>query len=132
MKYIWMYLISLAVFLAIDMVWLNFIAKALYQRELGYLMADKFNLAAAFIFYAIFVAGLMYFSIYPAFVQQSVLKAVLTGAFFGLVSYATYDLTNMATVRDWPLLITLVDLVWGATLGATTSSISYLIFKRLF
>lgn len=132
MKYITMYLISLAVFLAIDMVWLNVIAKSLYQKQLGYLMASEFNLLAAFIFYALFVAGLMYFSIYPSYIQKSILKALFTGAFFGFISYATYDLTNLATIRDWPVFITLIDLAWGATLGAATASISYFIFQKLF
>ena len=132
MRYLGMYLISFAVFLSIDLVWLNIIAKTLYRRELGYLMAERFNLLAAFFFYVLFVAGLVFFSIYPAYQAQSLVRALLTGAFFGLVSYATYDLTNMATVRNWPILITVIDLLWGTALGGMTSIFSYFVYRRLF
>ncbi len=132
MRYVGMFFISFAIFLAIDMVWLNIIAKKLYRRELGYLMADQFNVTAAFVFYALFVVGLIYFSIYPAFVLQSPIRALLLGAFFGLVTYATYDLTNLATVKDWPVLITMIDLAWGTTLGGLTSLFSYILYNRFF
>ena len=132
MRYLSMYLISFAIFLVSDLIWLNRIAKRLYRRELGHLLAEKFRKGPAFIFYVLFVAGLLYFCIYPAYTATSLSQALFTGAFFGLVTYATYDLTNMATIRDWPLLITVTDMIWGSVLGGTTSTIAYLIFRLLF
>lgn len=125
------YGITLAVFLAIDMVWLTVIAKKLYADKLGYLMAPKANLVAALLFYLLFVLGLMVFVVSPALANSSWLRALVYGLFFGLVTYATYDLTNLATVRDWPLLITVIDLAWGMAVSGITALLSYLII-RLF
>lgn len=115
------YLVALVLFLAIDMAWLGIIAKRLYDRYLGYLMASSFNMVAAMIFYLIFIAGLLVFVIEPALLKGSLQHALLLGMFFGFVTYATYDLTNLATVKDWPLAITLIDLAWGTALGGMTS-----------
>ncbi len=125
------FFIALVVFLTIDMVWLLFIAKNLYAKHLGYLMAPKVNFGAALIFYVLFVIALLFFVINPALSKESWTYAMFVGAFFGLVTYATYDLTNLATVKDWPLLITGIDLVWGSFVSACTATISYLII-RLF
>lgn len=125
------FLIAMGVFLVIDLIWLGFIAKDLYAKHLGYLMAEKVNFAAAFIFYIIFVLGMMYFIINPALVKGDWMAALLPGAFFGLIAYATYDLTNLATIKDWPLLITAIDLVWGSSLSAATCTISYFIIKAI-
>lgn len=125
------FLIVLGVFLAIDIVWLAFISRALYAKYLGYLMAPKVNFVAAFIFYIIFVIGLLYFVINPALAKGDLMAAILPGMFFGLIAYATYDLTNLATIRDWPMLITSIDLVWGSFLSAATCGLSYLIIKAI-
>jgi uncharacterized membrane protein len=125
------YIITLVVFLAIDMVWLLVIAKSLYAQHLGYLMAPKANLLAAFLFYLLFVLGLMYFVLNPALLGGSWKTALFSGLFFGLVTYATYDLTNLATIKDWPILITGIDLVWGSVVSGLTSVLSYWII-RLF
>ena len=119
------FLITFVVFLAIDLVWLGVVAKKVYAEKLGYLMAPKTNFLAAFVFYAIFIVGMMFFVLNPALAQQSWKVALLTGMFFGFVTYSTYDLTNLATVRDWPLMITIIDLAWGTFLGGATASISY-------
>lgn len=124
------YFITLVVFLAIDMVWLTVIAKNLYAEHLGYLMAPKANLLAAFIFYLLFILGLMYFVLNPALLSGSWKAALFSGLFFGLVTYATYDLTNLATIKDWPILITGIDLVWGSAVSGLTSVLSYLIIRR--
>lgn len=124
------YLIALVVFLAIDMVWLTVIAKSLYAQHLGYLMAPKAKLLAALIFYLLFVLGLQYFVLNPALASGSWTTALLSGMFFGLVTYATYDLTNLATIRDWPILITVIDLVWGSVVSGLTSVLSFLIIRR--
>ncbi len=125
------YFVALAVFLAIDLIWLGFIAKPFYAKHLGYLMAPRANLAAALVFYALYVLGLMVFVVNPALTRESWLAALLPGLLFGLVAYATYDLTNLATVKGWPLIVTAVDLIWGSLVSGTTSIISYLLV-RLF
>lgn len=129
--FIKLYLIALSVFLAIDMVWLIFIAKDFYANQIGFLMAKNPNLVAAFIFYLIFIAGLIVFVINPALDKKMWTQALIMGAFFGLVTYATYDLTNLATVKNWPLIITIVDLIWGTVLSATVSVVTYFIAQKL-
>lgn len=126
-----LYLIAFVVFFAIDIIWLSLIAKDLYARYLGYLMAQNVRWVAAIVFYLLFIAGLVVFVIQPAVVSGSWSEALVRGLFFGLVTYATYDLTNLATVRDWPLLITAVDLVWGTFLGGSVSIITFFV-SRLF
>jgi uncharacterized membrane protein len=122
-----LYFITLPIFLAIDMVWLTLVAKNFYAKQIGYLMAKNPNLLAALIFYLIFIAGLIIFVITPALDKKMWTQALLTGAFFGLVTYATYDLTNLATIKDWPLIITIVDLIWGMVLSAVVSVITYFV-----
>jgi len=129
--FIKLYLIALPVFLGIDMIWLTLIAKNFYAKQLGYLMAKNPNLFAALIFYLIFIGGLIVFVITPALDKKVWIQALLMGAFFGLVTYATYDLTNLATVKDWPLIITIIDLIWGIVLSAAVSVITYFIAVKL-
>ena len=126
-----LYLIAFPVFLAIDMAWLGLVAKNFYARQIGYLMRPDINWTAAIAFYLLFIAGLVVFVITPAVEKHSSMDALLLGAFFGLVAYATYDLTNLATVKDWPLLVTAVDLVWGAVLAASVSAVTYLIWGKI-
>lgn len=132
MKLIGQFLVSFGVFLVIDLIWLGLIAKKLYSKYLGYLMAANVNWAAALIFYVIFIIGVMYFVVLPALDAQSWTMALMRGAIFGFITYATYDLTNLATIRDWPLNITIIDLLWGTTLSASVSTISYFIISKLF
>lgn len=123
--FIKLYLIALPIFFAIDMVWLGFIAKGFYIKHIGALMKPEANWAAAIIFYLIFVAGLVVFVIGPAVEKGSWTYALAFGALFGFIAYATYDLTNLAILKDWPLLASLVDMVWGAVLAASVSSLAY-------
>lgn len=125
------YLITLPVFLAIDFVWLTLIAKNFYAKHLGYLMTEKVNFVAAGIFYLLFVVGLVVFAVIPAFQKNSWTQALLLGALLGLISYATYDLTNLATIKDWPLVVTVVDIVWGTVLGASVSVVSYFVATKI-
>jgi uncharacterized membrane protein len=122
-----LYLIALPVFFAIDMFWLGIVAKKFYYAQIGALMKPDVNWTAAVIFYLIFIAGLVVFVITPAVEKGSWTHALLFGALFGFVCYATYDLTNLAVAKDWPLLITLVDLAWGAVLAASVSVVTFFI-----
>ncbi len=125
------YLITLPVFLAIDLVWLSLIARKFYAQYLGYLMKTNVNFVAAGLFYLLFVVGLVVFSVLPAMEKNSWAQALFLGALLGLVSYATYDLTNLATIKDWPLVVTIVDMVWGTVLGASVSLASYFIVTKI-
>jgi uncharacterized membrane protein len=125
-----LFAIALPVFFAIDIVWLAAVAKNFYKEQIGFLMKPDINWLAAIIFYLLFITGLIIFVITPAMVRQSWIHALLYGALFGLVTYATYDLTNLATVKDWPMLVTVVDLVWGSLLAGSVSVITYLIANR--
>jgi len=129
--FIKLYIIALLTFLGIDTVWLTFVAKNFYAKQIGYLMAKNPNLIAALIFYLIFIAGLVFFVITPSLEDKNWTKVLISGAFFGLVTYATYDLTNLATIKDWPITLTIVDLIWGTTLSASVSIITYLIAIKL-
>ena len=126
-----LYLITLAVFFLIDMVWLGIVAKGFYRRHLGSMLSPKVNWAAAILFYLLFIVGLLVFAIRPALAGGEPLKSLFLGALLGLISYATYDLSNLATLKDWPLVVTIVDLVWGTVLGGTVSFLSAIIGRGL-
>jgi uncharacterized membrane protein len=126
-----LYAIALPVFVLIDGVWLGLVAKNFYAKQLGYLMRTDINWIAAILFYLLFIVGLVVFVITPAFDAGSWTKALLLGALFGLISYATYDLTNLATIKDWPLLVTGIDLLWGSVLSASISVITYFIATKI-
>ncbi|HAM63936.1 MAG: hypothetical protein A2Y20_02625 [Firmicutes bacterium GWF2_51_9] len=131
MKFLLHFVIALVVFFAIDLVWLGLIAKNLYSKYLGFIMSDKVNWIAALIFYALFIVGLLVFVIEPALQTPDLTQLVLRAALFGLVTYATYDLTNLATLKDWPIQITIIDLIWGTTLSTLVSVISVFIIGKL-
>jgi uncharacterized membrane protein len=124
------YLIALTVFFIIDIFWLVVVARKLYQKELGFIMSDKPNWIAAIIFYLVFIVGVVFFVISPALDKDSWKYALLVGMLFGFITYSTYDLTNLATVKNWPLKITIIDLIWGTSLGGLVSTITFFILKR--
>ncbi len=126
-----LYLIALPVFFAIDMLWLGVISKDFYKQQLGYIMTPNVNWYAAIIFYLIFIAGLVLFVISPALAKNSIQHAIVFGAMFGLITYATYDLTNLATIKDWPLKVTIVDMIWGAVLASSVSAVTYYIANKI-
>jgi uncharacterized membrane protein len=126
-----LFLIALPVFFVIDMAWLVLVAKKFYQQQIGFLMKPDINWFAAIIFYLLFILGLVTFVILPAVEKHSWVHAVLFGAFFGLITYATYDLTNLATLKDWPLTVTIVDLIWGTVLAASISGLTYFIASKI-
>jgi uncharacterized membrane protein len=123
--YFKLYFVTLAAFFAIDMVWLGFVARTFYRKYLGFLMAPNPNWLAAIIFYLLFIVGILVFVVLPGLEDNSFKTTLLRAALFGLITYATYDLTNLATVKDWPVLITVVDMAWGTILSVAVSSISF-------
>jgi uncharacterized membrane protein len=129
--FIKLFLIALPVFFVIDMIWLVLVAKKFYQKQIGFLMNPEINWPAALIFYVLFISGLILFVISPAVSKNSPVHAFVSGALFGLVTYATYDLTNLATIRDWPLTVTVVDLIWGTVLASAVSGITYIIAVKV-
>ena len=126
-----LYFITLVVFFAIDMIWLGVVAKGFYRRHLGTFMSPKVNWISAMLFYLLFIVGLLVFVIRPALMAGVPLNALFYGALLGLISYATYDLTNLATLKDWPLIVTVIDLIWGTVLGGVVSYVSALL-GRIF
>jgi uncharacterized membrane protein len=124
-------LIALPVFFAIDMLWLGVIARQFYRDQLGALLRSEFNWWAAIAFYLLFIVALVYFVIAPALKNGSLSEALFRGAFFGLVTYATYDLTNLATLKNWPLLLTGIDMLWGMILAASVAGITYTLASRI-
>jgi uncharacterized membrane protein len=125
------YLLTFIVFLIVDMFWLGIIAKNLYQKYLGGFLTDSVNWTAALIFYLIYVVGISIFAIYPAVNKDSAFNAILMGALFGIFTYATYDLTNLATLKGWPLSIVFIDILWGSVLSAIVSFSGFHIVKWL-
>lgn len=126
-----LYFLTLAVFLIVDLAWLGFVARDFYREQLGNLMRANVNWTAAIIFYLIFIGGILFFVVYPALERDSMVYALLVGGLFGFITYATYDLTNLATLQGWPLTMTLVDLAWGTFLGASVSFLSFVMDKFL-
>lgn len=126
-----LYAIALPVFFVIDLIWIGVVAKGFYAKHIGQLLKPDVNWTAAILFYLLFIVGLVVFVIAPAVEKGSWTHALLFGALFGLVTYATYDLTNLALAKDWPLLVTVVDLVWGAFLAASVSTVTYLIASKI-
>ena len=130
-KWLWLYLISFSAFLAIDFVWLTTMGDRFYRAQLGSLMREQANLPVALLFYLFYVAGVIVLAVMPGVEADSVVKAAAYGALLGFVAYGTYDITNLSTIRDWPVLVTVVDLVWGSVLTATIATIGYYAAKWL-
>ena len=124
-RYLVAYAAVLVAFLAIDMVWLLLVAREFYRSRLGALMAPEPQLAPAAAFYALFALGLVIFAVSPAMREGSWRAALTNGLMFGFFAYATYDLTNLATLRDWSQSLSIVDMVWGATLSGVCATIGY-------
>ncbi|TNF50730.1 DUF2177 family protein [bacterium] len=126
-----LYLLTVPIFFAIDMIWLGLVARGFYQSQLGSFLSERVNWTAALAFYFLYIAGILIFAVAPALDRGSVFRAVILGALFGFFTYATYDLTNLATLRDWPVKVVMVDIAWGMVLCATVSLCSYVIGRWL-
>jgi uncharacterized membrane protein len=120
------YGVMLAVFLAVDLLWLGVVARRFYLKHLGRFFADRVNWPAAVLFYLLFTAGMALFAVQPALGQGSLVRALILGVLYGLCTYATYDLTNLATLKGWPFPIVVVDIAWGMFLSGLVSSMGFL------
>lgn len=128
MEYLLQFLAAAGIFVFIDAIWLKFIAKAFYQKHLGSMLRKKPDFFAAAAFYLIYILGIVVFALSPALREQSALWALGLGALLGLTMYATYDLTNQSTLKQWPRIVTIVDLAWGTSITAVVTFLTYLIF----
>jgi uncharacterized membrane protein len=128
-KFLASYVLTAIVFFSIDLIWLGVIAKDLYRKQIGFLLADQVNWAAAIIFYLLFIVGIFVFVILPSLEKNSLMHAILLGGFFGFITYATYDLTNLATLKNWPLSIVFIDLAWGTVLTSAVGGAGFFICK---
>ena len=127
--YIISYFVSLFVFLGIDAFWLTIVAQKMYTKYLGSLMKENPNLVAALIFYVLYPVGIAVFAVVPALRDQLPARALFLGGLLGLLAYSAYDLTNLATLKDWPVFITVVDIAWGTVLTGAVAIISYFILN---
>jgi len=124
--YLKLYALTVPVFFAVDIIWLGFVAKKFYRNHLGFILSPDVNWSAAISFYLLYIVGIIIFAVVPALE-----KALLWGSLYGFFTYATYDLTNMATIKNWPLKVVMVDILWGVFLCSVVASISFLIAKWL-
>jgi uncharacterized membrane protein len=129
--YLKLYALTVPVFFIIDLLWLGVVAKGFYQKNLRYILSPNVNWTAAIIFYLMYIAGILIFAVLPGVAKDSVRHAALWGALFGFFTYATYDLTNLALLKDWPLNIVVVDILWGVVLCTVVATLSFYIAKWL-
>ena len=129
--YVAAYLFTLVAFLVIDFIWLSTMASRLYRPAIGDLLAENFRLAPAVVFYLIYAAGLTFLAVRPAFQTGEWTTALLYGAVVGFMAYATYDLTNQATLKSWSTTLTVADLLWGTFVSAAAATIGYFLTVRL-
>lgn len=123
------YALTFVVFFIIDMAWLGFIAKDLYKKYLGGFLSEQVNWTAAVVFYLLFIVGVFIFAILPSVEKNSLVSAIVLGALFGFFTYATYDLTNLATLKGWPINIVFIDILWGSVLTSIVSTAGFYIVK---
>jgi uncharacterized membrane protein len=125
-----LYVVTLPIFLLIDLVWLGVVARDFYRNQIGSLMADPIVWWAAILFYLLSIAGIIFFAVVPAIDDGSWTKALMLGAAFGFFTYMTYDLTNLATLQGWSVTLAVVDVAWGTVLSGTVATASYFVGTR--
>ena len=130
-RYLILYLLTVPVFFALDLLWLGVVAKNLYRDNLAHLLSPAVNWPAALVFYLIYIAGILVFAVKPGLDAGALAKAVQWGALFGFFTYATYDLTNLATLKGWPLKVALADMAWGTLLCTLVATASFLLGRWL-
>jgi uncharacterized membrane protein len=129
--YVKLYLATVPVFFLIDIVWLAFVARGFYKKHLDFILSSKVNWTAALVFYLIFISGILLFAVVPALEKNSLARAAVLGGLFGFFTYATYDLTNLATIEGWPIVVVVVDMLWGTVLCSAVAASSFLIANWL-
>ena len=129
--YLKLYALTVPVFFIIDLIWLGIVAKGFYQNNLRYILRPDVNWAAAIIFYLIYIVGIIIFAVLPGIARNSWPHTALWGALYGFFTYATYELTNLALLKDWPLNIVIVDILWGVVLCTAVATLSFYIAKWL-
>ena len=127
--YFKLYAMTVPVFFAVDIIWLGVVAKSFYRNNLGFILSPKVNWPAAISFYLLYIVGILVFAVVPALQKESLSKALLWGCLYGFFTYATYDLTNMATIKNWPLKVVVVDVLWGVLLCSVVAGASFLLAK---
>lgn len=125
MQFVIAYISGLIAFLVIDFIWLKYIALSFYREQIGHLMLDKPNLGIALLFYLVYVVGVVVLAVNPALEKGQWTTAVLYGGLLGFVAYGTYDITNLATLKTWPPIVAVVDMIWGTVLTASVATIAY-------
>lgn len=130
-KFAVVYCMTALVFFALDMFWLGVIARNLYVKHLGHLLAERVNWAAAIIFYALYIVGIILFAIEPGVRSDSSSRAVVWGVLYGFFTYATYELTNLALLKDWPVTIVFIDIAWGMILCGIAAAAGFWAATRL-
>ena len=129
--YLKLYALTVPVFFMIDLIWLGVIAKGFYRENLSYILSPQVNWPAAIIFYLLYIAGILIFAVVPAVTKDSWQHAIMYGALFGFFTYMTYELTNLALLKDWPLNIVVVDIIWGVVLCTAVATLSFIIARWL-
>jgi len=127
--YVKLYLLTVPIFFLVDLVWLGYVARSFYHRHLSFILSPEVNWWAAITFYLIYIVGILFFAVIPALEKASLMRALVWGGLYGFFTYATYDLTNMALIKGWPLKIVVVDILWGMVLCATVAMSSFYIAK---
>jgi uncharacterized membrane protein len=128
-QYLYLYLAAFGTFLVLDLFWLGIVARDFYRTHIGFLMGEV-QWVPALIFYLLYIGGVLLFAVLPALETHSWTRALWLGAALGFLAYATYDLTNLATLKDWPVIVTVVDLVWGTVLTGSIAVATYFIASR--
>jgi uncharacterized membrane protein len=131
LKYLTAYIATVLVFLAVDFVWLTQVSTRFYVDRIGHLMMERPNIVAAGVFYLFYVVGIVIFAVAPALKAESLAMAAILGGLFGLFTYGTYDVTNYATLRDWPISVVIVDVAWGTVLSAVSATAGYTITRLM-
>ncbi len=129
MSYVYQYLVAAGLFVAFDAVWLTTMVKRFYRPQMGKLLAANTDYLAAGAFYSLYIFGIIVFVVTPALARDSLSFAMSRGALLGLLMYATYDLTNQATLKGWPMSVTVVDMLWGTFVTGLVATITFLIFR---
>jgi uncharacterized membrane protein len=129
--YLKLYALTVPIFFIIDIIWLGVVAREFYRHRLGFILSPQVNWTAAVIFYLVYIVGILFFAVRPAVNANSLVQAAVLGGLFGFFTYATYDLTNFATIKQWPLAVVIVDILWGVCLCTLVASLSFLVSRWL-